>query len=211
LGNWVKLWVPIIIVSLIISITVVSSVSAQAKYSIPAWVKGVAGFWAEDKITDDEFGEGLSFLIDQNIIKIPQMESLKQEVTDLEEKVSELEQENVILRGEKPVITIPKPTSTKHTITILIRSTSPACIDTGSCLDNEKLTIKVGDTVTFKNDATDVHYLTSGTASYGPSGMFNEVLNPQESFDFTFDKVGSYGFFSINYPWVSGEIVVNLN
>jgi len=93
LGNGLKFWIPIIIVFLIISITVASTVSAQGKYSIPAWVKGVAGFWAEDKITDDEFGEGLSFLIDQNIIKIPQMESLKQ-------KVAQLEAENAILKSQ---------------------------------------------------------------------------------------------------------------
>jgi len=90
LGNWLKLWVPIIIVSLIISITVASTVSAQGKYSIPAWVKGVAGFWAEDKITDDEFGEGLSFLIEQNIIKIPQLESLKLQVAELEDENTRL-------------------------------------------------------------------------------------------------------------------------
>jgi len=78
-------------VSLIISITVVATVSAQEKYSIPAWVKGVAGFWAENKISDDEFGEGLSFLIDQNIIKVPQIESLKQKVNQLEVEIVQLE------------------------------------------------------------------------------------------------------------------------
>jgi len=92
LGNRVKLWVPVIIISLIISITVASTVSAQGKYSIPAWVKGIAGFWAEDKITDDEFGEGLSFLIDQGIIKVPKIQSLENEI-------KRLESDNRILKG----------------------------------------------------------------------------------------------------------------
>ena len=202
-GQW-KIPVIVVISILVFSVSLVS-ISAQGKYEIPNWVKGVAGFWAEDKITDSDFGEGLSFLINQGIIKVPEMELLKQ-------KVSELEKENAILRGEETVITIPKSTSSKYTITILVRSTSPGCVDAGACLDNEKLTIKVGDTVTFKNDATQTHYLTSGSIRYGgPDGNFEVVLNPNESFDVTFDKAGSYGFFSINHPWVSGEIVVNLN
>lgn len=92
LGNWLKLWVPIIIVSLIISITLASSVDAQGKYSIPAWVKGVAGFWAEDKISDQEFGEGLTFLIDQGLIKVPK-------ITELENRVHQLENENAELQA----------------------------------------------------------------------------------------------------------------
>jgi len=102
LGNWLKLWVPVIIVSLIISITLASSVDAQGKYSIPAWVKGVAGFWAEDKITDDEFGEGLSFLIEQEIIKVPQMKQL-------EKRIQELESENVELKSQEGRKTMQEP------------------------------------------------------------------------------------------------------
>ena len=88
-----KLWVPIIIVSLIISITLASSVDAQGKYSIPAWVKGIAGFWAEDKITDSDFGEGLSFLISEKIIEVPEMKSMEQEI-------AQLKTENKNLKGE---------------------------------------------------------------------------------------------------------------
>ena len=50
------------------------AISAQQSYEIPAWVKGVAGFWVEDKISDNEFGEGLSFLIDNEIIKVPKIQ-----------------------------------------------------------------------------------------------------------------------------------------
>jgi len=93
LGNGLKLWVPIIIVSLIISITLASSVDAQGKYSIPVWVKGIAGFWAEDKITDSDFGEGLSFLISEKIIEVPEMKSMEQEI-------AQLKTENKNLKGE---------------------------------------------------------------------------------------------------------------
>jgi len=71
----------------VISVSLIfSAVSAQGQYSIPSWVKGVAGFWAEDKITDNDFGEALSFLIEEYIIKIPEIEKLKTQVKDLQEE-----------------------------------------------------------------------------------------------------------------------------
>jgi len=38
---------------------------------VPNWFKGVAGFWAEDKISTDEFVDGIEFLLSQGIIKVP--------------------------------------------------------------------------------------------------------------------------------------------
>ena len=72
----------------------VASISAQSKYDIPAWVKGVAGFWSEGKITDDEFGDGLSFLINNNIITVPKIKQLQDENTKLKNDIDKLESEN---------------------------------------------------------------------------------------------------------------------
>lgn len=80
----------IIIFSVGISFT---AVSAQSDYQIPSWVKGIAGFWAEDKITDSEFAEGLTFLIDNDIIKVPK-------IVELENKIVQLENENNELRSK---------------------------------------------------------------------------------------------------------------
>ncbi len=76
--------IPVLIVS--VSVT---SISAQSQYDIPSWVKGIAGFWAEDKITDSEFGEGLSFLIDNDIIKVPLIQELQNKITQLEDENAE--------------------------------------------------------------------------------------------------------------------------
>ena len=37
---------------------------------IPDWVKKSAGSWADGKITDNEFANGLQFLISNGIIKL---------------------------------------------------------------------------------------------------------------------------------------------
>jgi len=39
--------------------------------TVPDWFRGVAGFWAEEKISTTEFLEGLEFLIDQGVIQVP--------------------------------------------------------------------------------------------------------------------------------------------
>ena len=54
---------------------------------IPAWIKQVAGFWAEDKITDSEFVAALEFLIRQGAIQV-----------DDSERVFELREKNRVLR-----------------------------------------------------------------------------------------------------------------
>lgn len=75
-------------------------ISAQSKYDIPAWVKGVAGFWSEGKITDDDFGDGLSFLIDNNIITVPKIKQLQDENTRLQSENIKLRNDIVKLKTE---------------------------------------------------------------------------------------------------------------
>jgi len=73
----------------------------SSEYDIPTWVKGIAGFWVEDRITDKDFGDGLSFLINQGIIQIPLIESLQDQITDLENQNKELEDENTQLKIQR--------------------------------------------------------------------------------------------------------------
>ena len=83
----------ILVISLGVSI---GTIFAQSSYEIPAWVKGIAGFWAEGNISDAEFGEGLTFLIDSGIIEIPK-------IVELENKIVELENENKELQSKLSV------------------------------------------------------------------------------------------------------------
>ena len=80
------------ILTVILSISIIS-VSAQNQYDIPSWVKGVAGFWADGKISDADFGEGLAFLIDNEIIQVPKIQ-------ELQDQVNQLQSENAVLRSQ---------------------------------------------------------------------------------------------------------------
>ena len=38
--------------------------------TIPYWIKNNAGWWADNKISDDDFTSGLEYMIENNIIKV---------------------------------------------------------------------------------------------------------------------------------------------
>jgi len=63
---------------LILFVILITSVSVTAVYaqesSLPSWIKTIAGFWANDLISDDEFVGALQFLVKEGILVIPSEE-----------------------------------------------------------------------------------------------------------------------------------------
>lgn len=55
-----------------------------ADKGVPDWFRGVAGFWAEEKISTAEFLDSIEFLITEEIITVPGFVS----VTDAEGAVA---------------------------------------------------------------------------------------------------------------------------
>ena len=49
--------------------------------TVPAWIKNTAGWWATDKIPDEEFLKGINFLIDNGllVIDLPEIQGLSEE------------------------------------------------------------------------------------------------------------------------------------
>jgi hypothetical protein len=48
-----------------------SNVSAQSSYFIPSWIRNVAGWWSQGQVSDDDFVNGLQYMIQNGIIKKP--------------------------------------------------------------------------------------------------------------------------------------------
>ena len=46
--------------------------SSQSEIQIPQWIKTNAGWWASNQIRDDDFVKGIEYLINAEILKIPQ-------------------------------------------------------------------------------------------------------------------------------------------
>jgi len=81
------------------------------------------------------------------------------------------------------------------------------------------LNVKVGDTVTWINEDTTKHTVTSGKSSgrFGfvegklgePDGIFDSGLfDAGERWSYTFDEAGTFTYFCTIHPWMSGMVVV---
>ena len=58
---------------LVSSILVFSiSVQGEENYNIPSWIKNNAKWWSEEKIGDSDFLQGIQYLIQKDVMKIPE-------------------------------------------------------------------------------------------------------------------------------------------
>ena len=69
-----------------------------------------------------------------------------------------------------------------------------------------------GTTVTWTNDDSVVHTVTSGDSDGRigtPNGEFGSGdFLPGESFSFTFDDVGEFPYYCVPHPWMTGTVIV---
>ena len=106
--------------------------------------------------------------------------------------------------------TPPPPAPAGTDVQITLGAGVPGCEDTNSCFSPYTISVDVGDTVTWYNADTAAHTVTSGTAAGGPDGVFDSSLFMSgASFSHTFSQAGTYPYFAMNTPWVSGVVIVN--
>ena len=71
--------------------------------------------------------------------------------------------------------------------------------------------VKVGESVTWTNDDSQIHTATSGAVGGEDSGsVFDSgILSPKATFDFTFDTAGEYDYYCTLHPQMFGKVVVS--
>ena len=88
----------------------------------------------------------------------------------------------------------------------------PGCEDTAEgCFIPMTVTVDVGGEVTWSNDDTAAHTVTSGTAGDGPDGFFDSgMFVAGNTFSIKFDDfdAGDYPYFCIVHPWMKGTVIV---
>ena len=94
-------------------------------------------------------------------------------------------------------------------ITNAAGSSTPGCEDTNSCFIPNPVTVEIGAIVTWDNTDTAAHTASSGTATDGPSGVWDSsLIMAGGSFSYTADTVGTYPYFCMVHPWMLGTINV---
>ncbi len=107
---------------------------------------------------------------------------------------------------------VPAMTSGPQTVTVSMPTGTsvPGCEETNECFIPNPIAINAGDTISWANDDTAAHTVTSGQPASGPDGNFDSsLLMAGKAFDVTFDNSGSYDYFCMVHPWMVGKVQVN--
>jgi len=96
------------------------------------------------------------------------------------------------------------------TVTNAPGSSTPGCEETADgCFIPNTVTIDVGGTVTWENNDTAAHTSTGGSATEGPSGVFDSsLIMAGSSFSHTFEDAGTFDYFCMVHPWMAGTVIV---
>lgn len=88
------------------------------------------------------------------------------------------------------------------------KSSRPGCEIDDRCYIPHVITVSAGHTVSWLNDDSAFHSVTSGT--YGaPTILFDSgYMDPAEIFTYTFDQPGTYPYFCTLHEWMVGTIIV---
>jgi len=133
---------------------------------------------------------------------------LEEEVMMEEEEVM-MEEEEVMMEEEEVMMEEPTGPTTLH-VEIPVGTSVPGCEETNSCWSPADITINAGDTVHWMNVDTAAHTVTGGSPADGPSGVFDSSLVMVDAtYEFTFDEPGSYDYFCMVHPWMTGSVTVN--
>ena len=89
-------------------------------------------------------------------------------------------------------------------------SGSPGCDETNECYIPFNVSVSAGEEITWSNDDSAAHTVTSGIPAEGPDGNFDSSLfMAGGTFSVTLDESGEYPYFCMVHPWMIGNITVN--
>ena len=84
----------------------------------------------------------------------------------------------------------------------------PGCEKDDRCYIPSLIVIEKGKQVTWVNEDSAFHSITSGYYDT-PTDLFDSGhLDPFESYTLTFDETGTFDYFCTLHPWMKGQVVV---
>lgn len=85
----------------------------------------------------------------------------------------------------------------------------PGCEKKNLCYDPPHVIVFEDTEVTWKNDDSAAHTVTSGTASDGPDGQFDSsLILSGGTYSYKFEEKNEYPYFCMVHPWMTGSVSV---
>jgi len=104
----------------------------------------------------------------------------------------------------------PKP-AIEVTVNIPTGSSVQGCEGTNSCFIMADTWVSPGSTVTWINNDAAAHTVTSGSNATADGKFDSGLINPGKTFTYTFEEEGTYQYFCMVHPWMTGIVTVNLH
>ena len=96
----------------------------------------------------------------------------------------------------------------KADVIIPIKVSRPGCDIEDICYIPSNIVVEKGKSVTWVNEDSSFHSVTSGFYPE-PSGLFDSGhLDPYESYTLSFDEIGTYDYFCTLHPWMFAQVIV---
>ena len=84
----------------------------------------------------------------------------------------------------------------------------PGCEKIDRCYIPSIITIQFGQQVTWLNEDSAFHSVTSGFYE-SPTDLFDSGhMDPFESYTLDFDETGTFDYFCTLHPWMKGQVIV---
>ena len=96
----------------------------------------------------------------------------------------------------------------KADVIIPIKVSRPGCDIEDICYIPSNIVVEKGKPVTWLNEDSSFHSVTSGFYPE-PSGLFDSGhLDPYQSYTLSFDEYGVYDYFCTLHPWMKAQVIV---
>ncbi len=75
--------------------------------------------------------------------------------------------------------------------------------------DPESISVSVGDSILWENVDDTLHTATSGSPDTGADEIFDsDILSAGDTYEFTFTDAGTFDYYCILHPWMTGTVKV---
>jgi plastocyanin len=96
----------------------------------------------------------------------------------------------------------------QNNVSIPQGASSPGCDATDECFIPSSITVSVGTTVTWTNDDSAAHTVTSGQDATFDGIFDSSLFMAGRTFSYTFEDAGTYPYFCFVHPWMKGTVTV---
>jgi plastocyanin len=84
----------------------------------------------------------------------------------------------------------------------------PGCEEIDRCYIPSVIVIDSGSQVTWVNEDSAFHSVTSGSYDEPLELIDSGHMDPFESYTLDFDEIGTYDYFCTLHPWMKGQVIV---